>query len=106
MKSTSLTVLAVIGFVLAILAADYTGFLWESFMAPQREQLRREVREQSTEFKEGQRQTIVKYYKEWKLADTPDKKAAVCSIVSMEFGDEPKRWNMAPKLNDFINECL
>ena len=46
----------------------------------------REVFEETNSFTKGKRQEIIKYYKEWKEADSLDKKA-IEVIVSMSLSD-------------------
>ena len=47
----------------------------------------REVYEETNSFTKGKRQEIIKYYKEWKEADSVEDKKAIESIVSMSLAD-------------------
>ena len=47
----------------------------------------REVYEETNSFTKGKRQEIIKYYKEWNEAETPQDKEAIESILSMSLAD-------------------
>ena len=47
----------------------------------------REVYEETNSFTRGKRQEIIKYYKEWKEAETLEDKKGIETIVSMSLSD-------------------
>lgn len=77
-------VAAIVLAVATICVLDYTGLMWESFMGPKRENVRREIYESTRSFNEGKRQDLIKYYYEYQKADEAGK-AGICTVVRQSF---------------------
>ena len=75
-------VIGVIIFVIALsLALDYgLGVKWYGFIAPKKKAVEREVFLNTRSYKEAQKQNLIKYMHEWRMADE-DGKLAVESTV-------------------------
>ena len=96
------TVTLIIGIIILLLGLDYGGFLWESFMKPKREEMRRQVWENTRSFKEGKRQELVRYMHQYNTQ--PDNRKIIASTVRMQFADVNST-TMEPQLRDFLNKC-
>jgi hypothetical protein len=94
----ALTLLIGVGFAL-----DYTGFLWESFMAPKKEEMRRDVWENTRSFREGKRQELVRYMHQYNTQ--PDNRPVIASTVRLQFADVDSS-QLEPELRNFINKCF
>lgn len=83
-------VLKIIGIFISILGIifimEYIGILNYQFIEPKRENARREVFENTQSYVEGKRQSITKYYNEWRRSDDTEKEA-IRQIVLQEFAN-------------------
>ena len=73
MKGTILTILGIVLFIGIILALDYSSVLWEGFIGPKRENVRREVFENTRSYNEAKLQDLAKYKNQYELATEEDK---------------------------------
>lgn len=92
-------VAAIVLAVATICVLDYTGLMWESFMGPKRENVRREIYESTRSFNEGKRQDLIKYYYEYQKADEAGK-AGMPAIHNFQ---EKKLLKMILELRDQEN---
>jgi len=99
MKNVFFLIIAVIA---SFLALDYGGFLWESFMKPKREEMRRDVWENTRSFKEGKRQELIRYMHQYNTQ--PDNRSAIASTVRLQFANVDQS-QLEPQLRDFLNKC-
>jgi len=81
----------IIGIIVAVvmvcaLALDYSGLMWESFIGPRRENVRRNIYESTESFNEGKKQQLAKYFYEYNQADESGK-IAVCTMVRQSFAN-------------------
>ena len=83
---------------------DYTGLLWESFMGPKRENVRREIFEQTKSYNQGMIMQLLDYRKQYNLAKDPADKAAIANTVSHMFADYNDN-SLDFELRSFIKEC-
>jgi hypothetical protein len=107
-KIAGISIAAIFAVLLLIaisLGSDYLSLQWDKFMAPQREELKKEIHESSREFKEGQRQQIAKYQYEFNTAKDLATRAAVCTVVrNMTAGTDISIFSGEQKF--FIDKCL
>ena len=97
-------VIIVFVFIASIFALDYFGVLWQSVIAPKREEVRREVFEQTKSYREGKRQELVRYRLQYIRATNEDERQAIASTVRMSMADvNPEEFN--PELKQFLNTC-
>jgi hypothetical protein len=103
MKHVLIGILGLVLFFGILAGLDYTGFLWESFMAPKKEEMRRNVWEQTRSFREGKRQELVRYMHQYNTQ--PDNRKAIASTVRLQFADVDAN-QLEPELRNFINKCF
>lgn len=78
--------------VLGLLMGASYGFGWigvhqTKTIIKAKQNANREIFEETNSFTKGKRQEIIKYYKEWKEAETVEDKKAIETIVSMSLAD-------------------
>jgi hypothetical protein len=89
--------------IVVILALDYGSILWTGVTAPKREEIRREVFENTRSFNEGKLQQIGKYKYEYDTG-TEGEKAAVKSVVRNTFTDYDIE-DLPTELQYFVQDC-
>lgn len=94
-------VLCAIGFVVLILALDYGGLLWQSFIAPKRENVRRNVFEKTRSYNEAKLQDLVRYRMQYMRAKSDEDKEAISSTIRHLFSNYEDK-NLTPELRDFL----
>ena len=95
---------AILLIILLGLGLDYSGLMWESFIGPKREDVRREIFEQTKSFNQGMTMKLLDYRKQYMLAKDPADKAAIAQVVSHMFSDYQLD-NLDPELKAFLREC-
>lgn len=78
--------------VIGLLIGASYGFGWigvhqTKTIVKAKQNANREVFEETNSFTKAKRQEVIKYYKEWKEAETPEDKKAIESIASMSLAD-------------------
>ena len=98
-------VVAVLAIIAGLLAVDYTGMLWQSFIAPKKEDVRRDVWENTRSFREGKRQELIRYMHEYNTAKDSQTKQAIAATVRLNFADvDSSDWE--PELQQFKQKCI
>ena len=92
--------LVIIGFVVDAMVLD-----WTSYIGPKRENIRREIYEETKSYNEGKEQDLVRYRLQYLQADTEDKKAALASTIRMMFADYDYE-KLNPELQEFLKSIL
>jgi len=99
---------AAIGTILLVaflsMGGDYIGLQWYKFIAPQQENARREVFEQTKSFNQGMTMKLLDYRKQYMFAKSPGDKAAIASVVSHLYADYSPD-NLDPELREFLKDC-
>ena len=87
--------LFIIGFIL-----NAMGLISYRFWAPQYEEARREVYEQTPSFVHGKRQMLTRLYGDWKMAESDAHRDALCQMAGHEASTlDPK--HLTPSLKDW-----
>ena len=105
MKVGIYAVLGVIGLFVLICGLDYSGLMWESFIGPKRENVRRQIFEQTKSYNQGQQQELSRLYVEYQRAKDPTDKKAIAGLVRHQFAD----YNTDLLNNDlraFVSQCM
>lgn len=87
---------------LGVLALDYTGLMWTSFIGTKREDVRREIYENTRSFQDGKHQELNKLYFEHAKADETGK-SAVCATVRHSMSGYKGQLTLEEKR--FIKDC-
>ena len=80
-------VLMCVGFIILILALDYGSVLWQSIIAPKREQVRRDVFETTRSFNEGMAQELARYKMQYDLAETEREQTIIANTIRHRFAE-------------------
>jgi len=93
--------LSVIGIIVLVFALELIGLGFFKFFEPKRENIRREVYENTQSFVEGKLQDLAKYYGEYQKASAEDKEI-IKTVIQSQFSyfDADKVTN--PKLQSFL----
>lgn len=94
------------GILILFAVLDITGLAWQSFIAPKREAVRRQVWEQSLSHQKGMRKDLVKYMHEYNTAETESAKDGIASLVRLNYADFSLNENDNQELKDFLQECF
>jgi hypothetical protein len=91
-------------FLAVIAGLDYSSLIWESFIGPKRENVRRQVFEQTKSYNQGMQQDLIKFMHEYNVSKDPEEKKAISSTVRhmMSDYDESK---LEPELRSFLTKC-
>jgi hypothetical protein len=99
------SVLGIVALIVLSLGMDFGSLQWDKFMAPQREELKKDVFESSREFKEGQRQQLAKYQYEFNTAKDVGSRQAICTVIrTMTAGSDISVFSGEQR--SFIDKCL
>lgn len=100
-------VLVVIGiFVTPILIAfilELVGLGFFKFFEPKREDIRREIFENTKSYTHGVQQDLGKYYREYQLADN-DGRAVIRATINMRFAEVDASKLQSVQLQNFLRE--
>ena len=105
MKGVALIVVGLVLFIGSILALDYGGFMWESFMLPKRENMHRKVFEQTKSYNQGMQQELISLMHEYNTAKDPLEKKAIASTVRHKYADFDESVITSPELKSFLEKC-
>lgn len=102
MKAALYSLLGIIAMVALVFGSNYFGLVNYRFFAPKYENARREVYENTQSYVEAKRQSITKYYDEYRKA-TPTDRLAIRQVVLQEFANfDTERFT--PKQREWYNE--
>ena len=85
--------------VLLAFGLELGGLQWQRFFAPKRENIRREVFENTKSYTHGKIQDLAKYYEEYQKAED---KEAIESLIKMNFAEFDAEKINASKLKQFL----
>ena len=81
------SILVIAGLIALSFIFGWTDVIYTKTIGKEKQNAQREVFEETNSFTKGKRQEIIKYYKEWKEAETIEDKKAIETIVSMSLAD-------------------
>ncbi|KKN25568.1 hypothetical protein LCGC14_0883520 [marine sediment metagenome] len=86
-KITISIIASIVILVALAFGLEFLGLHWMRFFEPRRENIRREVFEQTKSYTHGKIQDLAKYYEEYQKANTIADKEAVASIIKIRFAE-------------------
>ena len=99
----------IVGAVLLVfvlmLGLDYSGLMWDSFIGPKRENVRREIFEQTKSYNQGMQQDLIKAMHDYKMTKDPQEKEAIKAMVRHQMADYKESKISDSELNGFLNMC-
>ena len=90
MKTWKIILLSILGIALLVGLSFGTGMLdvfYTKTVGKAKQNAKREVFEETNSFTKAKRQEIIKYYKEWKEAETLEDKEGIETILSLSLAD-------------------
>lgn len=90
MKTWKIVLYSILGLTLLVALSFGTGMLdgvYTKTVGKYKQNAKREVFEETNSFTKAKRQEAIKYYKEWRLAETEEEKKAIEITVSMSLAD-------------------
>ena len=85
------TIMKVIGVIILIVilmfGLEMAGLQWTKFFAPKRENVKREVFENTKSFTRGMAKELAKHYKEYNNAESEEDKQIIRSVIQSDFAD-------------------
>jgi hypothetical protein len=96
-------ILIFIGFIILVLALDYSSILWEGFIGPKRQDVRRKIFKETRSYNEAKLQELLKYRKEYLMSKDEVEKSVLASTIRHAFAeyDESK---LPYDLKQFLKE--
>lgn len=95
-------VLLIVIFLALLFTLELLGLQWTRFFAPKRENIRREVFENTKSYTYGKIQDLSKYYVKYQKANNVENKTAIANLIRMQFAEfDEKKINNA-KLKQFL----
>ena len=106
MKKTISIMGAFIGMLIIIMITTISlgifDLEWSKFYKPRKENIRRNVFENTQSYVHGKSQELAKYYEEYRKSDNEEDKSAISSMVIMKFSDFNTLQLNSPKLKQFL----
>jgi len=103
MKEVFIAIGVFVGVVILFFVIDYTGLMWESFIGPKREDVRREIFEETKSYNEGKEQDLLNFRLEYMQAETDVEREAIASTIRMMFADYDEN-KLSSELRSFLKE--
>lgn len=91
-----------VGIIVILFVLELVGLGFFKFFEPKRENIRREIFENTKSYTQGMEQDLAKYYYEWTKAETQENKTAIEGIIRLRFGEFDKAKLDSPELINFL----
>ena len=103
------TTVSIIGSILLILVLGFGLTSWAyfntAFWSPKFQNVQREVFENTKDYNKGKVAELVKYYDEYRRAETAEDKVAIKQLVKVSFADYDASKIQEYRLQSFVREC-
>jgi hypothetical protein len=104
MKLISMWVGGFVLFFALILGLDYSSLIWESFIGPKRENIRRQIFEETKSYNQGMQQELIDLMHQYNMAKDKQDKKAIMNTVRIKFSDYNED-RLSSELRDFLKKC-
>ena len=101
MKEYGKVLLGIFAVIVLVLGLDLLGLGWLDFIGPKRQDIRREIFEETKSFNEAKEQDLLRYRLQYLRAETKQERDAIASTIRMAFADYDEN-KLAPELRDFL----
>jgi len=103
MKNVFLGIGGFVLFIALICGLDYSGLMWESFIGPKREDIRRNIFEQTKSYNQANIQQLIDYRRQYMIASKQDKMIIANTVMHMFADYSPK--GLDTELVEFLKLC-
>ena len=103
MKKVFIGIVAFIGIIALVFLLELIGLGFFKFFEPKKENIRREVFENTKSYLHGIQQDLGKYYREYQKGDA-EEKAAIRGVVNMRFAEVDAAKLQSIQLANFLRE--
>lgn len=76
-----------VGLIVLLFNLELLGLGWTRFFSPKRQNIQREVFEETKSYVHGKIQDLAKYYDEYQKSDSPDDKEAIQTVIKSQFAE-------------------
>lgn len=83
----TIVVVSIVSIVVFSAGVGFFGIEWIRFFGPKKENVRREVFEETKSYVHGKTQDLAKYYEEYTKAESLSDKEAIESLIKMNFAE-------------------
>lgn len=101
LKIFGISVVGLVAVLVAIFLIGLAGLGYYKFFEPRKENIRREVFEQTQSYTHGKIQDLAKYYEEYNKAEFENKEA-IRHLIIMRFAEFDESKIRSPKLKSFL----
>jgi hypothetical protein len=102
MKRVFVGLLSLISIIVLIFALEFIGLGFFKFFEPKRENVRREIFENTQSYTHGKIQELAKYYEEYNKADDQNDKETIKQMIKIKFAEFDESKINSPKLKLFL----
>ena len=92
----------IVGGLIVIFLIGLSELGWMKFFEPKKENIRREIWEQTQSRVQGVIQDLAKYYDEYNRSDSVESKEAIRQVIIMRFADFDENQIKPVKLRNFL----
>ena len=92
----------IIGFLILMFILQFAGLEWFRFFQPRRENIKREVFENTKSYTQGKIQDLGKYYAEYQKAETREDKMALEGVIKMRYAEFDEKKINSLTLRNFL----
>ena len=103
MGTTAKIIGGLILIVVVGLGLDLLGLHWLKFIGPMRQDVRREIFEETKTYNEAKEQDLLRYRLQYLRAESVEEKSAIASTIIMMFADYDEN-KFRPELRDFLKQ--
>ena len=86
MKAAGIILGGIVFLILLMFILEYAGLGFTAFFEPKKENIRRNVFEETQSYVQGKNQDLAKDYKEW-METTPDNRVVIENVVREQFAN-------------------
>lgn len=87
MKTVFLVIVGLLFIIVIGSGLDLLGVEWLGFIGPKRENVRREIFEETKSYTHGKIQDLAKYFDEYKNAESEEDKQTIQTIIKSQFAE-------------------
>jgi hypothetical protein len=104
LKLISAFIAVIVVIMITIISMGLFDLQWSEFYKPRKENIKREVFENTQSYVHGKTQALSKYYFEYQNSNDEIEKTAIASMVRMQFSEFNADQLNSPQLRGFLSQ--